>query len=180
MPNYPSPLLSDVAIPQQGQSTTSNWVQPTLLLLDVLAFPKYQINNPPALQLSGGSLIGGLGLWPLGKGRRDAFNDVSQGRLARHASAVVLLEAVLGQRMLHTELGRGRCKPDAVLRDASERSGVLREDFFDDERGLVVVVVEDLEVLRRLDDGGLAEPGDLGPRAALNFADKLNLKMIQF
>ena len=82
--------------------------------------------------------------------------------------------------MLHTELGRGRCKPDAVLRDASESSGVLREDFLDDERGLVVVVVEDLEVLRRLDDGGLTEPGDLGPRAALNFADKLNLKMIQF
>ena len=92
----------------------------------------------------------------------------------------MLLEAVLGQRMLHTELGRGRCKPDAVLRDASESSGVLREDFLDDERGLVVVVVEDLEVLRRLDDGGLTEPGDLGPRTSLNFADKLNLKMIQF
>ena len=129
----------------------------------------------PALKLRGGPLLSGLGLWPLGKGRRDAFNDVSQGRLARHASAVVLLEAVLGQRMLHTELGRGRCKPDAVLRDASESSGVLREDFLDDERGLVVVVVEDLEVLRRLDDGRLTEPGDLRPRIALDLADEFNL-----
>ena len=61
----------------------------------ILAFPKYQINNPPALQLGGGSLIGGLGLRPLGEGRRDAFDDVGQRRLARHAAAVVLLEAVL-------------------------------------------------------------------------------------
>ena len=145
-----------------------------------LAFPKYQVKNPPALQLGGGSLIGGLGLRPLGEGRRDALDDVGQGRLARHAAAVVLLEAVLRQRVLDAQLGRRRREPDAVLGDAREGSGVFREDLLDDERGLVVVVVEDLEVLRRLDDGGLTEPGDLGPRAALNFADKLNLKMIQF
>ena len=30
-----------------------------------------------------------------------------------------------------------------------------------------------LEVLRWLDDGGLPEPGDLGPRVALHLADEL-------
>ena len=79
--------------------------------------------------------------------------------------------------MLDAQLGRRRREANAVLGDAGERSGVFREDLLDDQRGLVVVVVEDLEVLRRLDDGGLTEPGDLGPRAALNFADKLNLSM---
>ena len=77
--------------------------------------------------------------------------------------------------MLDAQLGRRRREADAVLGDAGERSGVFREDLLDDERGLVVVVVEDLEVLRRLDDGRLTEPGDLRPRIALDLADEFNL-----
>jgi hypothetical protein len=41
---------------------------------------------------------------------------------------------------------------------------------------LIVVIVEDLEVLGRFDDGSLTEPSDLRTRVALHFANKFNLQ----
>ena len=58
-----------------------------------------------ALQFGGGAFVGGLGLWPLGEGRRDALDDVGERGLAGEAATVVLLSSVLRQRMLHHQLG---------------------------------------------------------------------------
>ena len=62
---------------------------------------------------------------------------------------------------LHAKFSWRRRETDAVLSDASESSSIFWENFFDHQSSFVVVKVEDLEVLRRLDDGCLTEPGDL-------------------
>ena len=92
----------------------------------------------PAFKFSRSTLFRGLGLRPLCKGRRNSFDDVGQRRLARHAATVVLLEAVLGKRMLDAQLGRRWRKTDAIFGDASERAGVFWEDLLDDQGGLEV------------------------------------------
>ena len=69
--------------------------------------------------------------------------------------------------MLDDQLRGGAGVADAVLCHAGEGAGVLGEDLLDDEGGLVVVGVVDLEVLRGLDDGRLPEPRDLRARVAL-------------
>ena len=62
---------------------------------------------------------------------------------------------------LYAKFSWRRRETDAVLSDASESSSIFWENFFDHQSSFVVVIVEDLEVLRRLDDSCLTEPGDL-------------------
>ena len=66
-----------------------------------------------------------------------------------HPPVVLLQRSVLRQRVLHDQLGRGAGVPDAVLGHAGEGAGVLGEDLLDDERGLVVVVVVDLQSVQQ-------------------------------
>ena len=62
----------------------------------------------------------------------------------------------------------------AVLGHTGEGASILWEHLLDDQRGLVTVVVVDLEVLAWLDDGRLPEPGDLWPGIALDLADEFH------
>ena len=59
--------------------------------------------------------------------------------------------------MVNNQFGRGRGKSNAIFGHTSKSTSIFRENLFDDKSSFVILIIEDLEILRWFDDGSLPE-----------------------
>ena len=59
--------------------------------------------------------------------------------------------------MVNNQFGRGRGKSNAIFSHTSKCASIFRENLFDDKSSFVILIIEDLEILRWFDNGSLPE-----------------------
>ena len=57
--------------------------------------------------------------------------------------------------MVNNQFSRGRGKSNAIFSHTCKSASVFRENLFDDKSSFVILIIEDLEILRWFDNGSL-------------------------
>ena len=59
--------------------------------------------------------------------------------------------------MVNNQFSRGRGKSYTIFSHTSKCASVFRKNLFDDKSSFVILIIEDLEILRWFDNGSLPE-----------------------
>jgi len=112
-------------------------------------------SNKSALQFSCVSFLADFSLRSLSKSWWNSFDNISQRRLPGQASSVVFFHkntSMFGKGMVNNQFSRGRGKSNAIFSHTCKSASVFRENLFDDKSSFVILIIEDLEILRWFDD----------------------------